>query len=152
MTPRAARPRVPARSGEPKPLAKPEAATQPEPSAEPPAAAPEPSPEASEPEPAVTPEPSRPAAAPEPDALAAEVRWLEQARALLTNDPGSALRRASEHKARFPDGSLVAERELIAVEALLRLGRRTEAERRGEALQERFPGTLYRERLKSLFE
>ncbi len=66
--------------------------------------------------------------------LTAEARYLEEARSRLNSDPRGALDATRAHRSRFPNGQLAAERELIAVDALLRLGRRREAERRAEAL------------------
>jgi len=81
------------------------------------------------------------------DELALEVRWLDQARALLAGDPAAALARADAHAQRFASGALAAERELIAVDALQRLGRVPEARKRADALLARNPGSLYRGRL-----
>jgi hypothetical protein len=81
------------------------------------------------------------------DELALEVRWLDQARALLAGDPAAALARADAHAQRFAAGALAAERELIAVDALQRLGRAPQARKRADALLARNPGSLYRGRL-----
>jgi hypothetical protein len=81
------------------------------------------------------------------DELALEVRWLDQARGLLASDPPAALARADAHAQRFASGALAAERELIAVDALQRLGRVPEARKRADALLARNPGSLYRGRL-----
>jgi len=86
------------------------------------------------------------------DALALEVRWLDQARALLGSDPAAALVRADAHAQRFARGALVAESELIAVDALQRLGRVPEARKRADALLARNPGSLYRGRLQRLLQ
>lgn len=104
-------------------------------------AAPLPLPEASE---TVAPVPA--------DPLALEVQWLDAARGLLDHDPASALAQAQAHAMRFPNGALAAERELIAIDALHRLGRQAEAQSRAKAVLLRFPGSLYRERLRSLLQ
>ncbi len=62
--------------------------------------------------------------------LTEEARLLETARGHLSSSPASTLRLTEDHRRRFPSGQLEAERELIAVEALLRLGRRDRAEER----------------------
>lgn len=98
-----------------------------------------------------------PAGAPElavnqPDPLAREVKLLDRARAALRSDPERALLMADDHAATFPGGVLAAERELIAVDALARLGRRAAAARRGAALLRRFPETVYRQRLRALLD
>jgi len=86
------------------------------------------------------------------DPLAVEVQWLDAARGLLDHDAASALAQAQAHAVRFPNGALAAERELIAVDALHRLGRQAEAEARANAVLRRYPGSLYRERLRSLLQ
>jgi hypothetical protein len=72
---------------------------------------------------------------------------LERARQLLSSSPGQALAVLTDHERSFPQGTLGPEREILAVDALVRLGRRNEAERRGRALLARSPGSLYEERL-----
>ena len=84
------------------------------------------------------------------DPLALEVQWLDAARGLLEHDAASALAQAQAHAVRFPNGALTAERELIAVDALHRLGRQAEAEARAHAVLRRNPGSLYRDRLRAL--
>ena len=61
------------------------------------------------------------------DSLGAESRLLEVARAALGTDPRTALVHVAEHRARFARPILAAERTLIEIEALKRLGRRSEA-------------------------
>jgi hypothetical protein len=56
----------------------------------------------------------------------------------------SALR---DHELRFPAGQLRIEREFLIVDALVRLGRRPEAEARARALDQQAPKSLYGERL-----
>ena len=43
----------------------------------------------------------------------------------------------------FPNGVLVQEREVIAISALRRLNRTTEAERRAAAVSKAFPGSVH---------
>jgi hypothetical protein len=86
------------------------------------------------------------------DRLALEVRALDRARATLVRDPAAALRELDQHAAHFPDAALSAERELIAVDALQRLGRHDDARARADALLLRHPSSLYRSRLRSLLE
>ncbi|MEZ4310943.1 MAG: hypothetical protein R3F14_23115 [Polyangiaceae bacterium] len=63
------------------------------------------------------------------DSLAAEARLLLQARAELARDPHKALRATEDHGAAFAGGVLAEEREVLRIEALLRLGRVEEAKR-----------------------
>jgi hypothetical protein len=72
---------------------------------------------------------------------------LEQARRDLAASPSAARRALLDHELRFPSGHLRIERELLLVDALLRLGRRPEAEARAELLERQNPNSLYRERL-----
>lgn len=87
------------------------------------------------------------AAAPEGET---EVHLLQRAQSALEQDPGSALALTGEHGRRFPHGALDQESELIAIRALLALGRASEARARAESLLERFPGSAYRGRIESL--
>lgn len=62
-----------------------------------------------------------------------ELALLRRAHAALRGGDGSsALGLTYEHARRFPRSALSQEREVIAIEALVRLGRRGEAERRGQ--------------------
>jgi hypothetical protein len=82
--------------------------------------------------------------------LSREARALESARELLARSPAQALSLLSRHEREFPDGTLAVERELLTVDALLRLGRRSEAEARGRALRGRAPSSLYERRLEKM--
>lgn len=82
--------------------------------------------------------------------VAEEARMLELARAALVSRPAEALAIADEHAVRFPRGQLGAEREFIAIDALLRLGRKVEAARRAEPRLRQAPDSLYARRLRQL--
>jgi len=82
--------------------------------------------------------------------IADEARLLEKARALMATDAAQALDVANAHERLYPTGQLSAEREFIAVDALMRLGRRTEAEQRAEPRLRQFPNSLYAKRLRKL--
>jgi hypothetical protein len=84
---------------------------------------------------------------PTPPAQLSEAELLEQARAALRADPARALQRANEHAARFPRGVLVQEREVLAIQALRKLGRSAEADRRAEAFAKAFPGSAFQRKL-----
>lgn len=79
--------------------------------------------------------------------VAAETALLERARAELEARPRSALKWLERYDARFPRGQLRSERELIAIDALTRLGRRGAARARGRAFLEHYPHSPYRERV-----
>jgi hypothetical protein len=89
---------------------------------------------------------------PERDSLAQETRELERARSVLTTDPAHALRLVEEQAREFPRGKLGAERELVAIDALRRAGRTSEARARAEAMLARQPRGLYAKRLSRMLE
>lgn len=85
-----------------------------------------------------------PASRPMKVSLPSEPELLESARRALAKDPALALRLTGQHRARFRNGMLQQEREVVAIEALRRLGRNEEAERRAKAFEARFPGSAHR--------
>jgi hypothetical protein len=70
----------------------------------------------------------------------------------MTSDPRQALAIANEHAKRYPRGQLAAERELILIQALVKLGRTREAEARGRALRKSAPTSIYGERLDTILK
>ncbi len=86
------------------------------------------------------------------DSLAAEAALLEQARARLALDPEAALSGAELHASTFPAGQLSAERELIAIDALKRMGRLAAARQRAQALIGRDHNGIYARRARRLLE
>jgi hypothetical protein len=102
-------------------------------------------------EPAATP-PSTAKKAEKPSAKLggpSEAELLESARRLLASNPGGALELAQQHRARFRGGVLAQEREVIAIEALRRLGRSAEADARADAFERAFPNSAHRRKLDS---
>jgi hypothetical protein len=89
-----------------------------------------------------------PAATPDPGPT--EGALLLHARQELASDPSGALGLTQEHARRFPSGALVQEREVLAIEALARLGRSSDARRRLDAFRTRFPQSPHIERLTTL--
>jgi hypothetical protein len=90
------------------------------------------------------PSPERPRP-PKVDKAPVEVERLliEQATAALSRgNAAQALEACAQHAARFPEGQLAEERESLAIRALLRLGRRDEAETRAAAFRGRYPEGL----------
>jgi len=75
----------------------------------------------------------------------AEATLLEQARAALSASPAQALRLAQQHAQQFPHGLLTQEREVIAISALRRLGRTTEADARAARFDARYPHSLHQQ-------
>lgn len=78
-----------------------------------------------------------------------EAELLERARRLLGSNPSAALDLAQQHRARFRGGVLAQEREVIAIEALRKLGRQAEADARAEAFERSFPNSAHRRKLES---
>lgn len=76
-----------------------------------------------------------------------ELELVQRAQAAIGSDPERALAVTTEHARAYPTGAFVQEREVIAVEALARLGRSDEATKRAVALVRRFPRTPYATRL-----
>jgi len=72
--------------------------------------------------------------------------------ALLHHDPDRALAVAGEHARSYPQGALTQEREVIAVEALLALGRRDEARARVATFRREHPKSSHLSRLERLVE
>ena len=78
-----------------------------------------------------------------------EAELLESARNALATSPARAFSLAEQHRTLFPGGVLAQEREVIAIEALKRLGRTDEATRRAADFARRYPGSAYRKKLDS---
>lgn len=95
--------------------------------------------------------PGRPAVA-EVDALAAEVQLVDAARGALSVEPAAALKTLDAYRQRFPRGSLRVEADLVRLEALLRAGRRGEAERLAKRLIASDPGAPVAARAQRLLE
>jgi hypothetical protein len=83
------------------------------------------------------------------DTVKAEAALLERARALSANNPRQALAITREHARRFPHGLLAQEREVIAIEALRKLGRDDEAGQRASKFRESYPGSAHQRSLGS---
>lgn len=81
-----------------------------------------------------------------------EVDFLRRAQGLLASSPSDALSMADEHPALYPRGVLVQEREVIAIDALVRLGRRAEAAARAAAFRAAFPRSAHSSRVTALTE
>ena len=76
-----------------------------------------------------------------------EAALLERAQAALERRPAEALRLSRQHEARFPEGALVQEREVIAIDALRRLGREAAAKARAAEFERRFRGSVHQPRV-----
>lgn len=81
-----------------------------------------------------------------------EAELLERAQAVLRAEPARALALTREHRRRYPAGALVQEREVIAIEALRRLGRDRAASHKADVFAERYPGSVHHNRLEQTNE
>jgi outer membrane protein assembly factor BamD (BamD/ComL family) len=89
-------------------------------------------------------------APPAPDPLAVEAKLLRDARACLASgDAACASARLAEHQAKFPNGALVDEATLIAIDAAKARGDRVAARAAAERLLARHPTGAYAARAKA---
>jgi hypothetical protein len=95
--------------------------------------------------------PSAPSETPTPrPSVADELALVSAARAALSTDPTSALLLADEHATTFPDGQLSQEAEVVAVQALVGLGRGDEARARVDRFRARWPSSAHLRRLEGM--
>jgi hypothetical protein len=87
-----------------------------------------------------------PPAAPVPT----EMELLNRAQASLRANPGAALEALELHVTLHPSGVLAQEREVLAIEALYRLRRGAEAERRASRFESRWPSSAQIRRVQVL--
>jgi hypothetical protein len=80
-----------------------------------------------------------------------ELSLIRRAEALRTR-PAQALQVLAEHRELYPSGALAQEREVLAIEALLRSGSRVQAEARAEALERRYPASPHLRRVRVLLD
>ncbi|HEY7371745.1 MAG TPA: hypothetical protein VIF57_06160 [Polyangia bacterium] len=100
---------------------------------------------------ASAPAPEAPAAAPT-DALAREIPLIDAARSDLATSPARALASLEAHRRQFPRGQLAAERDFLAVQALLQTSRMADAKQRAAELASRYPSSSYAARAARLIE
>jgi hypothetical protein len=79
-----------------------------------------------------------------------ELSLLRRARAAVSSNPAEALSLSSRHAERFPRGLLAQEGEVIAIDALVRLGRVDEARARAARFVEHYSGSVHVPRLREL--
>jgi hypothetical protein len=79
-----------------------------------------------------------------------ELALLGKAQQSVGADPLRALDLVALSTRQFPSGGLAQEREVIAIEALVRLGRRSEARARAEQFAQTYPGSAHVLRVKAL--
>jgi hypothetical protein len=81
-----------------------------------------------------------------------EIEITQDAQRLLAADPRAALRLLEKHEQRFADGEFVQEREVIAIDALVRLGQSREAAARARRFEQRFPDSAHLRRVQALVQ
>ena len=79
-----------------------------------------------------------------------EAALLSRAQAALASSPHDALTLTREHERTFMNGMLAPEREVIAIDALLRLGRSSEARARADRFLARSPHSAHARRVRVL--
>jgi hypothetical protein len=82
--------------------------------------------------------------------LAEEAALLDRARRALAADPALALRLSQTHAERFPHGQLLPASQVVAIDALRRLGRGDEARSQARRFLEAQPDSLYSDRVRKL--
>lgn len=93
------------------------------------------------------PEEPKPVAQAPVEPPASEELLVHRARKAASREPATALRLLDEHAKRFPNGLLIPEREVLAIEVLRSLGRSAEAEQRLQRFQKRYPQSIHLRRL-----
>ena len=79
-----------------------------------------------------------------------ELAVLEEARAALATDPARALALADEHAKRFQHPAFAQERERLAIDALVRSGRRADATERATRFESTYPRSPHLARVRAL--
>ena len=79
-----------------------------------------------------------------------EMSVLKEAQDALASDPARSLELTKTHERAFPRGGFAEEREVIRIDALMRLGRSTDARERAKAFYVRFPDSAHRARIEAL--
>jgi hypothetical protein len=99
------------------------------------------------------PSPSHPTASTGPSGASrdtptlSEPELLGEAQAALAGNPARALSLCEKHRKLFAHGVLVQEREVLAIEALDRLGRHAQAVDRGARFLKAFPSSAHRSKI-----
>jgi len=79
-----------------------------------------------------------------------ELRILKRAQDALHSQPIRALRFTEEHFQSYPSGLFSQEREMIAIEALIQLGRYAEGVERGKRFLKMYPRSTHAQRVQSI--
>ncbi|WP_437585467.1 hypothetical protein [Sorangium sp. So ce1000] len=84
------------------------------------------------------------------DELLREAGRLAEIRAVFARSPEAPLALLDAHRAEFPEGQLAAEREIVAIDALLRSGRVDQARTRATGFLVQFPASPHADRVRRL--
>lgn len=79
-----------------------------------------------------------------------ELTLLKEAQGALANEPARSLDIVAKHERTFPKAEFSEEREVIRIDALMRLGRVEEAHARADGFNARFPASAHRARVRAL--
>lgn len=82
--------------------------------------------------------------------VTSELALLKEARSALAADPAQAFALTERCRAQYPSGDLAQEREYIAISALVRMGRSSEAASRAALFRMHYPSSAYLPRLARL--
>ena len=80
----------------------------------------------------------------------AEIALLGRAHQALSSNPARALSLTEQHRRDYPSGALGQESDVIAIEALVALGRTGEAEAAAARFRARYPSSAHLRRLDRL--
>lgn len=86
------------------------------------------------------------------EARESEISLLHRAQQAVPRNPSEALALSELHAQQFPNGVFVQEREVIAIDSMLRLGRVAEARTRARAFNDRYPGSAHARRVQALLD
>jgi len=81
-------------------------------------------------------------------AQASEIELLRRARAALAGRPREAFRLTEQHRSEYPEGVFTQERDVLAIEALLRSGELQLARELAEAFVRRYPSSPHAHRFR----
>jgi hypothetical protein len=82
----------------------------------------------------------------------AALELIARAQRALALDPARALTLLSLHRERYPRGGLAEERDVLSLDAMARLGMRRELAQRAQEFLQRYPQSMYRERVALMSE
>ena len=95
------------------------------------------------------PGPAQGVRAPDP---AGELALLVRARRVLLADPARTLALTEQHLRDYPQGAFAEEREVLAIESLVRTGEKERARARMQRFASGFPNSTHLSRIRALLE